>query len=782
MAQDKFKRKLTTILSADVAGYSRLMGEDETATVKTLEQYKEIINELICQHRGRVVDSAGDNLLAEFASVVDAVECAVAVQKELKAHNVELPENRRMKFRIGINLDDVIEEESRIYGDGVNIAARLESLADPGGICLSKTVFDQIKTKLLFGYAFLGEHTIKNIGKPVKVYKILMKSRVTKEKVAGLKAQGATRMMAVMGVAAALVVISGLGLWQFFLRLAVPHVEMANPKQMALPLPKTPSIAVLPFANLSDDPKQELLADGITDNIVNALSKVPQLFVIARNSTSLYKGKAVKIKQVSEELGIRYVLEGSLQNSANRVRITAQLIDALTGNQLWMERYEGESTDVFDLQDEITLKVLNAVDVKLSSSEGILPKNWQYFSGKQGLACYLKGLEVLSHIQSGTLPDTNLARQKAEEGLALCPEIPHFYYYIATVHTHDYLLGSSKSARESIEKATELFQKALAMDDDHVSAHANLSWVYTIRREYDKAIAEGERAVSLNPGSAFALFRYAETLTYADRPGEAIPILEKAIRLNPLAPAGYYFAQGTALRETGRLEEAAASYKKAIERSPNCFRAHAYLAAVYSMMGRDNEAHAEAAEALRLNPSFSLEGYASRSMYKDRSVLDKQINAMRKAGLSGDSNFKTAAVAQLNKPKDRSVVDKTGSTIRKVGLTANSGAKTAPVSTDEIIQKLRDTNRCIDNLPSPFFKNSSMKTALANRLNAAMRDISNERYLEALRKLDYDVLQRIDGCAQTHKPDKNDWIMTCTAQEGAYYLVMEAIDMLEELM
>jgi adenylate cyclase len=313
MTPDKFKRKLTTILSADVAGYSRLMQDDEAATVKTLEAYKTAISDLVKQHRGRVVDSPGDNLLADFASVVDAVQYAVATQKELQARNTELPENRKMQFRIGVNLGDVIEEESRIYGDGVNIAARLESLADPGGICISKTAFDQIETKLPFGYAYLGEQTVKNITKPVGAYRVLMEPRVTKESGAGSKAQGTRRRMAVIGLAAVLAIISGAALWQFFIRPTAPTVEKADPKQMALPLPELPSIAVLPFTNLSEDPKQQLLCDGITDNIINAFSKAPQLFVIARNSTFTYKGKAVKAKQVSEELGVRYVLEGSLQ-------------------------------------------------------------------------------------------------------------------------------------------------------------------------------------------------------------------------------------------------------------------------------------------------------------------------------------------------------------------------------------------------------------------------------------------------------------------------------------
>ena len=500
-----FHRKLTAILSADVAGYSRLMQDDETATVRTLEAYKQIISDLTKQHRGRVVDSPGDNLLAEFASVVDAVQCAVATQKELQARNTELPENRRMQFRIGVNLGDVIEEESRIYGDGVNIAARLESLADPGGICVSKTAFDQIETKLPFGYEFLGEQTVKNIAKPVGAYRVVLEPRVTKKKGAGLK-QGAGRRIAIIGLAAALVVVAGVALWQSFLRPAAPPpappVEKADPKQMALPLPELPSIAVLPFVNMSEDPKQQLLCDGITDNIINAFSKVPRLFVIARNSTFTYKGKVVKAKQVSEELGVRYVLEGSIQRSGDRIRITVQLVDALTGNQLLSERYDGETKDLFTLQDDITMKVLGVIRVKLESLGG---SGWiSKYKGTHGLDCFLKFQEAVGTLQRNTMADTRQAQQIAEEGLAMCPEMSTFYRLLAIVNINYYWFDSSKSPQGYIEKAEEFLQKTLAMDENNSEAYGNLSQLSMIKRDYDKALAEAEKSLTLDPGSSWS--------------------------------------------------------------------------------------------------------------------------------------------------------------------------------------------------------------------------------------------------------------------------------------
>jgi len=371
MTEERVKRKLSAILSADVKGYSYLMGEDEVTTVRTLTAYREAMASLIGQYRGRVVDSPGDNLLAEFASVVDAVECAVKIQEELESRNTQLPENRRMEFRIGVNLGDVIQDGERIYGDGVNIAARIEGLAEPGGICISGSAYDQIENKLALGYEYMGKNEVKNIAKPVRVYKVPMEfgaaeAGVRRERKTGPKPW--KRVALVAGIILFLAA-TAYAVWNFYLHPSTPPMEVASEERMMFPLPKKPSIAVLPFDNMSGDPDQEYLADGISENIISALSYIPEMFVIARNSTFTYKGKPVKVQQVSEELGVRYVLEGSIQRSGGRIRVTAQLIDATTGQHLWAKRYDRDLKDLFSLQDEITLKILTALQVKLTEGE-----------------------------------------------------------------------------------------------------------------------------------------------------------------------------------------------------------------------------------------------------------------------------------------------------------------------------------------------------------------------------------------------------------------------------
>ena len=319
MATQEVKRKLTAILSADVKGYSRLMGEDEKGTVRTLNAYKEVMTGFVQHHRGRVVDAPGDNVLADFASVVDAVECAVEIQKELKTRNAELPENRKMEFRIGVNLGDVIEDGEQILGDGVNIAARLEGLSEAGGICISGTAYDHVENKLSLGYEYLGEQSVKNIAKPVRVYRVLMEPEAA-GKVLGEKKTKPREWQktAFIVVSILILIIAAVAIWKLYLR-PTPPLEVASKEKMAFPLPDKPSIAVLPFTNMSGDSKEEYFSNGITEEIITALSKVPHLFVIARNSTFTYKGKPVKVKQVAEELGVRYVLEGSVRREGNKV-------------------------------------------------------------------------------------------------------------------------------------------------------------------------------------------------------------------------------------------------------------------------------------------------------------------------------------------------------------------------------------------------------------------------------------------------------------------------------
>jgi adenylate cyclase len=407
---------------------------------------------------------------------------------------------------------------------------------------------------------------------------------------------------------------------------------VASKEKMAFPLPDVPSIAVLPFVNMSEDPKQEFLSDGITEEIITALSKVRHLFVISRQSTFSYKGKPVKVKQVSEELGVRYVLEGSVQRSADRIRINAQLIDALTGRHIWAERYNRDLTDLFALQDEITMKILTAIRVKLTEGEQASRVD-KYFKGGQGLDCYLKLLEGSNYLWGSNIKDTKMARRIAEEALEMCPEVPMAYSMLGNVHQMEYWLGLGKSPRESIEKGIELAQKALAMDDSLPAAHCLLSNFYTLKREHEKAIAEAERAVALDLGGAFAHLAYGMSLNYGGRSEEAIPVLQKAIRLNPLGETGYFLHLGHAYRVMGRFEETVSAYKKSLQRSPDNIFAHLSLAATYSMMGREQEARSEAVEVLRLNPKFSVDSYAKRLTFKDQSVTDKFSGALRKAGL-----------------------------------------------------------------------------------------------------------------------------------------------------
>ncbi len=627
MEPQGYHRKLTAILSADVAGYSRLMQDDEAATVKTLEAYKLVFSDFIKQHRGRVVDSPGDNLLAEFTSVVDAVQCAVAAQNEFKARNAVLPENRKMQFRIGINLGDVIEEGDRIYGDGVNIAARLEALSDPGGICVSKTAFDHIETKLPLGYEFLGEQEVKNIAKPVGAYKVLMEPRVISAKVGGKSHRKRIAAAAIM----VLVLIICAGIWAYSWRS--PRVEPASSEKMVVPLPDVPSIAVLPFTSIGNDPTTDLLSDGIMENLINGLSKMPRFLVIARTSTAAYKGQTVKVKQVSEDLGVQYVLEGSVQRSGDRIRITTQLIDALDGRTFWTERYDRELADVFALQDEITIGILASLQLKFGMGElsAIVQK---HHKGEKGLECYLKELESDKHVLRMNPGDNAIALRLAEEAVALCPESPTALTALGWAYHHSVYLGGPVSRSEAIERSINFARKALEIDNSLYNPHSLLAGSYALKKEFEKALAEAETAVSLNPVSADALNQYAFCLYFLGRYTEAIRIFERVIRLNPYGKTSILRGYGIALLLTGRFDDAVVTLKKAVQRSPEDMWAHIQLARAYSMMGKDKEAHAEVAEILKLDPKYSLETMV-KSLGQPRHGAEREtwVNALRKAGL-----------------------------------------------------------------------------------------------------------------------------------------------------
>jgi adenylate cyclase len=605
----------------------------------------------------------------------------VEIQKELKTRNAELPENRRMEFRIGVNLGDVIEDGEQILGDGVNIAARLESLSEAGGICISGKAYDEVKNKLPLGYKYLGEQAVKNIAEPVRVYRVLMEPGAAGKVIGEKKAKPRQWQMATIGlVIGVIVVVAVIVIWKFYIPSAPqpevtpkekivvsqpekaptivppltevapkeklvppppekvskpiipsPTVDKADPKKMALPLPDKPSIAVLPFTNMSGEKELEYFSDGLAEGIINGLSKSEHIFVIARNSTFTYKGKPVKVKQVAEEMGVRYVIEGSVQQERNRVRITAQLIDALTGRHLFSEQYNRDLKDILNLQDEITLKVLTAVQVKLTTGEVARV----FEKGTKNLEAYLKVLQAREH-KSGTLNKERVERaiQLLEEAIALDPEYAIAYSILCTAHFDLVGIGASESPRESLQRAVELGKKAIALDESNSSVHAYLTFPYIYIREFDKAISEAEKAISLSPNSATAYWALGFALSYAGRPQEAVPMLQKSLRLSPIPVHSQVLGfLAISYSELGQYEEAIATYKKVLQiYGPDHLMAHLGLAVTYALMDREKEARTEGAEVLRIDPKFSLERFIKGLPY-DQSRKDRMADALRKAGL-----------------------------------------------------------------------------------------------------------------------------------------------------
>jgi adenylate cyclase len=529
-------RKLAAILSADVKSYSRLMGEDEAATIRTLTAYREVMTALIPQHRGRVVDAVGDNLLADFPSVVQAVECAVAIQQELQARNAELPAHRRMEFRIGINLGDVVVDGEHIYGDGVNIAARLESLAQGGGICIAGSVYEQIKTKLALGFEDMGAQAVKNIAEPVRVYRVRTEPGGAAPPAVQRKPSAATSRLRGGLVAVALLALLGGG-------LSVWHL-VSRPLS---PLSDKLSIAVLPFLNMSGDPEQEYFSDGMTEDLITELSRLSGLFVIARNSVFTYKGKPVKPDQVSRELGVRYMIEGSVRKANDRVRITAQLIDAQTGYHLWVERYDRNLHDIFAVQEEIARRITGALAVQLTVEEKEhmgrpytrSPVAWEYF---------MRGAELYRRY---TPKDNAGARELFEKAIDLDPQFARAYASLAATHRQDGILRWTQDPETSEELAYRIAQKAVELARRELKPKPSLpyalqQWAYVLlyRRQHQGANDAAKEAVELNPNYADGYAVWAHVLMYWGEPEEALRKMQEAIRLNPKYPFLYDYNRG----------------------------------------------------------------------------------------------------------------------------------------------------------------------------------------------------------------------------------------------
>jgi len=559
------------------------MDDDEAHTIQTLKVYRDLMSDLIQNHSGRVVDNPGDNLLSEFSSAVNAVDCAVEIQNRLKKENAKFVEEKRLQFRIGVNIGDVVHDSDRIYGSGVNVTARIEGIADPGGICISRNTYDQVKDKLDLGFEYLGEHEVKNIKEPVRVYKVLMDAEPSK-----------------------------------------PLVEEK------LELPDKPSIAVLPFTNMSGDPGQEYFSDGLTEQIINGLCKVSNLFVIARNSSFAYKGKSVSVKQIAKELGVRYILEGSVQRAGNHVRITAQLIDATTDYHMWSENYDRDLEDIFELQDEITMKLISVMDVQLIYGEqarlweGIVTKN---------IRAYEMCMKSFNFYHRFTKHDVLQARECAKEAISLDDEYPLAHVVLGLTHWVDLFASWSEDPIESYQQMELCANKALSLTKSLDMTYVLLGLIQLIQRNHDKAINYEEIAVKLNPNGAAALVSLAFVLVWSGRSKEAISMAHRALRLNPIPQGGYYVTLGLAYRNAGEYEKALKVYESIIKENSESIIGYLGIAASYSLLGHYEEANNAIKEALRIEPTYSIDRCVAVSPFKNKADLDVLVEANRKAGL-----------------------------------------------------------------------------------------------------------------------------------------------------
>ena len=627
MPQEGFKRKLTAILSADDVGYSRLMREDEAATVRDISAHRALITKIIKQHHGRVIDSPGDNILSEFASVVDAVNGAIKIQEEIKRSNIDTPEDRRMEFRIGINLGDVIEEEERIYGDGVNIAARVEGLAAGGGIAISGTVYEHIKDKLSLGYRFLGEQDVKNIPEPIRVYRLLTEPE-SADKIIGDKQPKSKKWL--YGAASTILILSIIFIGLYFKYYYLPAPAEIDPEnRMTFDLSPGPSIAVLPFTNMSGDSEQDFFCDGITENITSALANVRQLFVIARNSAFSYKGKSITAQQIGVELGVQYLIEGSIQKSENRIRITVQLIETISGNHIWSDIYDRKMEDIFKLQDEITIEILKAVGISLSDGQQI----WKMYEGITDLQVYIKFLKAWKHYHRFNKEGNDLARKEIMEIIEIDDKISFVYTFLGFIYLEDISYGACDSPIICFGQATESARKALALDENNHKAHQLIGYIFLMRKEYEKAIDELKRSIMLNPNCADCYMTLGYTYCMYDLPPDGIDYIKKAFLLTPMPPSYYYSNLGYAYLLTKENQNALEAFEKGVTIEPNDLFSQLGLAAAYAVLGREKEAKSTGSEILNIDPTFSIKRFIKVVPLKNSAELNRFADALRIAGL-----------------------------------------------------------------------------------------------------------------------------------------------------
>lgn len=581
MDSGRIERKLAAILAADVAGYSRLMGSDEEGTLRLLKSHlNELVEPHIAAHRGRIVKRTGDGLLVDFSSAVEAVRCAVAIQAGMVDRNRTTTEDSRIEFRIGINLGDVIIEGGDIYGDGVNIAARLEGLAEPGGIFVSRAVRDSIRDKLGLVLEDLGEKPVKNIARPVRVFRI-----------------GRGR---------------GDG-------------PVASPPSV----PDRPSIAVLPFTNMSGDSEQEYFSDGISEDLITDLSKVSALFVIARNSSFTYKGKTVKVQEIGRELGVRFVLEGSIRKVGNRVRITAQLVDALSGGHLWADRFDRDVTDIFATQDEVVRRIVHALAVKLTRREAQQLRR----GGTRNIEAYECWLRARQLLGRGTRDAIAQARTMHRRALEIDPAFAAPYGGLAFADISDYVNGWADDPERVLRQAEGWARRAIELEEQQPVGHVALGNVLVWQRRHDEALVELNRVIDLDRNYAQGHALLAMALMYSGRAAESLEPFATAMRLDPLHPNIVLHLLAQAHFSLGEDEVAANYLIERIARNPNTDASRMLLASCYGHLGRVDEARAAWAALLEVNPGFSLTQRAGVLPYKNTRDFERIAEGLAKAGL-----------------------------------------------------------------------------------------------------------------------------------------------------